>query len=375
MVTRRVDASVDGPEPLQAQALELPWLRAPLEQTLQVHQGHALLVCGAAGAGALEFALQLSQAWLCEDRDRYDQPPGTAFSGHPTGPACGRCGSCRLFLAHTHTDFRLRLPEALAAARGWPVQLDERRKPSRQIRIEEIRQAIDWMSTTSGRGQGKVLTLHPAEAMNAASASALLKTLEEPPPGARLVLTTADPALLMPTIRSRCQMLRLPLPSRAQALQWLQDQGVEDATILLDGAGGLPLTALQWSREGLTARAWAGVPRAVATGDSSAFSGWSVPRLLDALQKLCHDASSAQVGGVARFFPAEQLAGRVAMDRLIQWFKTLQRVARHAEHPWSEPLLIESLLAEGRTVWESDGRRRATRGPLGNDRPVQHLSH
>ena len=63
MVTRRNDAPAEGPEPLQAQALDLPWLRAPLEQTLRMHQCHALLVCGAAGAGVLEFTLRLSQAW------------------------------------------------------------------------------------------------------------------------------------------------------------------------------------------------------------------------------------------------------------------------------------------------------------------------
>ena len=166
MVTRRAEPAGDEAQAFRPDDLALPWLDEPLQQVLAQHRGHALLVCGAAGAGALEFLLRLSQAWLCEDR------------ATPSGPACGRCGSCRLFLSHTHPDFRLQVPEALAVARGIPVLLDERRKPSRQIRIDDVRQAIDWMTTTSGRGQGKVLALHPAEAMNAASASALLKTLE-----------------------------------------------------------------------------------------------------------------------------------------------------------------------------------------------------
>ena len=363
MVTRRAEVVVEGPEVLRPEALALPWLTPALEQTLQVHQGHALLVCGSAGAGALEFVLQLSQAWLCEQA-----PAGgnVAAASRVAAPShrrpCGHCGSCRLFLAHTHPDFRLRVPEALSVARGWPVQVDERRKPSRQIRIEEVRQAIEWMSTTSGRGRGKVLALHPVEAMNAASASALLKTLEEPPQGARLVLSTADPALLMPTIRSRCQLLRLNPPSRPVALEWLQHQGVGEADVLLDGAGGMPLTALQWSREGLTGAAWSAAPQAVVRGDASAFSNWSVPRVLDALQKLCHDLGCTLLGGRPRFFPAAHLPAGASLERLTNWFKSLQRVSRHADHPWSEPLLIESLVAEGRGVWEPPTKRRGARG-------------
>ena len=369
MVTRRADAVADGPQPLRPEALALPWLAPMLEQTLRTHQGHALLVCGSAGAGALEFVLRLSQAWLCEQPPRSTAAVGALEGGLQvaSGRPCGHCGSCRLFLAHTHPDFRLRVPEAVAVSHGWPVQLDERRKPSRQIRIDEVRQAIDWMSTTSGRGQGKVLALHPVEAMNAASASALLKTLEEPPSGARLVLSTADPALLMPTIRSRCQLLRLAPPPRQVALQWLQSQGVADASVLLDGAGGMPLTALQWSQEGLTGSAWASVPQAVARGDASVFGGWPVPRLLDAFQKLCHDAGSTQLGGSARFFPAAQLPAGASLERLTAWFKSLQRVTRHAEHPWSEPLLIESLVAEGRGVWEAQARRRAARASVASE--------
>ena len=372
-MTRRSEAVVEGPEVLRPEALALPWLASALEQTLQVHQGHALLVCGSAGAGALEFVLQLSQAWLCEQTPAVDEMSTASQLARPSARRpCGQCGSCRLFLAHTHPDFRLRVPEALSVARGWPVQVDERRKPSRQIRIEEVRQAIEWMSTTSGRGRGKVLALHPAEAMNAASASALLKTLEEPPQGARLVLSTADPALLMPTIRSRCQLLRLNPPSRPVALEWLHHQGVGEADVLLDGAGGMPLTALQWNREGLTGPAWSAVPQAVVRGDASVFSNWSVPRVLDALQKLCHDAGCALLGGRVRFFPAAQLPSGASLERLTQWFKSLQRVSRHADHPWSEPLLIESLVAEGRGVWEPPTKRRGARGNPGMEQAMLH---
>jgi DNA polymerase-3 subunit delta' len=361
VVTRRAEAAADEIQALRADELALPWLEAPLRQVLSQHRGHALLLCAQAGAGALEFVLRLSQAWLCETPEPAAGSDGSASRPARSLSACGHCGSCRLFLSHTHPDFRLRVPETLAVARGFPVLLDERRKPSRQIRIDEVRQAIDWMTTTSGRGQGKVLAFHPAEAMNTASASALLKTLEEPPAGARLVLSTADPGLLMPTILSRCQVLRLAPPPRDQALVWLERRGVEQAGVLLDGAGGMPLTALQWSREGVTAAAWLSLPRAVAAGDAAPLIGWPVPRAVDALQKLCHDASCHLAGGLVRFFPSAPWPSGASLPRLAQWYKSLQRVMQHAEHPWSEGLLIESLVAEGRGVWEPDAARRASR--------------
>jgi DNA polymerase III subunit delta' len=349
MVTRRAEPEGPVVQALRPEDMALPWLEEPLQQVLAQHRGHALLVCGTAGAGALEFLLRLSQAWLCEDR------------AAPSGPACGQCGSCRLFLSHAHPDFRLRVPEALAVARDIPVLLDERRKPSRQIRIDEIRQAMDWMTTTTGRGQGKVLALHPAEAMNAASASALLKTLEEPPAGSRVVLSTADPGLLMPTIRSRCQMVRLPPPPRTQALAWLERRGVDDAGVLLDGAGGMPLAALQWSAEGLSAATWRALPQAVAAGDAGLLLGWPIPRVLDALQKICHDAGCHIAGGRGRFFPENKWPPGASLQRLVHWHKSLQRVMTHAEHPWSEALLIESLVAQGRSVWNPEPERRGGR--------------
>jgi DNA polymerase-3 subunit delta' len=111
----------------------------------------------------------------------------------------------------------------------------------------------------------------------------------------------------------------------------------------------------------------------VARGDVSAFGGWPVPRVLDAFQKLCHDAGTTQLGGSARFFPAAQLPAGASLERLNLWFKSLQRVMRHAEHPWSEPLLMESLVAEGRSVWEAPAKRRAARGSAANERVSMDL--
>lgn len=314
----------------------LPWLAEPLAQALRTQRGHALLVHADAGIGALAFALAFAQGLLCE--------AGGASAGAP----CGHCGSCHLARAGTHPDLLWRLPEEVAVEHRMAPPPSDKRKPSRQIRVDEMRAAMTWMTTTSGRGQGKVLVIHPAEALNVVSASALLKTLEEPPTGSRLVLTAADPTRLLPTVVSRCQRLRLPTPSRSAALDWLQAHGVPDAGVLLDGAGGRPLEALRWHRSGVTAADWVALPRDVATGDLQRLYAWPVARALDALHKLCHDASVRACGGTARFFPEAAFEGSGRLTALVAWQRNLQRVARHAEHPWNEPLLLEALCAEGR---------------------------
>jgi DNA polymerase-3 subunit delta' len=324
-------------------ALPLPWLAEPLAKALATHRGHALLVHGTPGVGAMAFALTLAQAWLCEDETGGPRP-------------CGRCGSCRLVQSRVHPDLTVLLPETLRREHEWPLPDDRadsdesKRKPSRQIRIDEVRLLIERLTRTSARGRAKVALLHPAEALNMQSANALLKTLEEPAPGTRLLLTTSDPATLLPTVRSRCQLLRLAEPAADVALAWLQARGLPDAAdgrVLLAACSGRPLDALAMQLAGVDARTWAALPAAMASGNAAALAGWSVPRALDALQKLCHDALARATGGTARYFPNASVPDRAAPERLAAWSRELQRVARHAEHPWSEALLVEALVQGG----------------------------
>lgn len=319
--------------------LPLPWLEPVLQQALAPSRSHALLLHADAGAGALELALTLAQAWLCES-------PSAASSRRP----CGACPACRLVQAYTHPDLFVAVPEDIALARGIPVDHDDKRKPSRQIRIDEVRRALDWVVTTSGRGRAKVLVLHPATALNAVSASALLKTVEEPPAGVRIVLTAEDPARLLPTLLSRCQRLRLAPPPEPQALAWLQGRGVADARVLLAAAGGLPLEALRMYEAGIDAVRWAALPQAVRRADVSCFDGWGVPRVVDTLLKLCHDAMARAAGGATRYFPAQAVPARAAWPRLAGWHRQLLELARQAEHPWNEGLLLESLLGQAQSA-------------------------
>jgi DNA polymerase-3 subunit delta' len=331
--------------------LPLPWLEEPLRRALHEQRTHALLVQAAEGVGALQFELTLAQAWLCESTQ----------GARP----CGVCGSCRLVQSHTHPDLHVLLPEALRVAICWggagaheaTDTGKTRKKPSRQIRIDEVRAAIDWIVQTSSRGRAKVLVLHPAEAMNLQAANALLKTLEEPPGQAKLLLGTTDAARLLPTLRSRCQHLRLGAPGAEEACAWLEQQGLADAAVLLAAAGGAPLDAQALAALGLDGAAWLGLPHAVAQGRTAPIAGWPIPRVVDTLQKLCHDAMVQAAGGTPRYFAADALPAGGNLEALAAWARSLGRVARYDEHPWNDALLVESLVCEGRACWQETTSR------------------
>ena len=133
-----------------------PWL-ATQRRRLLAQQGHAWLLQGPSGLGQFALALELVRAWLCE-------------APSPEHGACGVCGSCHAIDVHTHADVCVLMPEAEMLARGWPLpekaqsELDDKkRKPSREIRVDAMRQAVEFSQRTSARGRGKAVLVYPAE--------------------------------------------------------------------------------------------------------------------------------------------------------------------------------------------------------------------
>lgn len=181
---------------------------------------HAMLICGAAGSGAVSFAGALAARLLCM----------TPLADQGFTEACGVCVGCRLLAAGSHPDLHRLEPE----------------EGHEQVRVDEARAALDFAGLTAGQGPHKVVFVPRAERLNLQAANCLLKTLEEPPAGTVFLLTTHRPARLLVTVRSRCQRFALTRPGRATALAWLEAQGVpaEEAAGRLDLARGLPLDAL-----------------------------------------------------------------------------------------------------------------------------------
>ncbi len=358
-------------------ALSLPWLASTLHIALATQRSHALLVQGPRGVGQFELAIALAQGWLCEGTDA------------PQARPCGVCASCKLVQAHAHPDMLVLLPEALREPLGWAGGGGDdegegegrggaskgastgssdkagKRKPSKDIRIDEVRLAVTFAQTTSARGRGKVVVLHPVERMNMASSNALLKTLEEPAGNSRLVLSTSAPDMLLPTIRSRCQIVPVALPDAAVSAAWLAAQGVEQAEVLLAATGGQPQEALVWSSEGISAALWSDLPKQLARGDVGTLTTWPLPRVIDMLQKLCHDLQRRTVGAEPRYFSKAALVLKAAnvptalisptaptapIAALNTWALELQAQVRHAEHPWNAGLMVEALVAQARVA-------------------------
>jgi DNA polymerase-3 subunit delta' len=254
------------------------------------------------------------------------------------------------------------MPETAMLDLGWPLGEkaqqdldDKKRKPSREIRVDAMRDALEFAQRTSGRGRGKVVLVYPAERMNQVTANALLKTLEEPPGDMRFVLATEAAHQLLPTIRSRCQAHTLAWPSPPEAQGWLQEQGVAApaAAVLLRAAGGRPEDALRLHRAGLDAAAWSRWPKALAKGDASVLFDWGPAQAVEALQKLCHDLLAAQTGASPRFFATEDLPSGATAAALTGWWRELARTARTVEHPFNPGLLLESLVSQARAALNS----------------------
>src|SRR5512138_215351 len=320
--------------------LPLPWLGSALKRALQIERSHALLLHAAIDVGQLDLALCVAQGWLCEQRDR---------------APCGRCGSCRLVRQRTHPDLCIVVPDALRVEFGWVGEDDAlsraAAKPSRDIRIEQVRDAIEWTQRSASTPHGRALVLAPVEALNVASASALLKTLEEPPGALRIALAGRDPERLLPTVRSRVQRLRVDAPTTSQSLAWLQQQGLPASARALAVAGDSPIAAAALVQAGLDDRVLDALPRAVASGDPQALMGQPVPLVLDLLLRLAHDAMAQAAGAPPRFYAADCMPPPAPLPALLDWQRELLRVAPNDEHPWNAPLLVEALVTKGARCW------------------------
>ncbi len=324
-----------------------PWITRQLGDLLaQPH--HALLLQGPSGLGQYALALGLARAWLCE-------------APTPAG-ACGHCASCHAIDVRTHADLCFLMPETAMLELGWPLSEkaqkdidDKARKPSKEIRVDAMRDAVEFSQRTSARGRGKVVVVYPAERMNAITANTLLKTLEEPVGEVRFILASEASHQLLPTIRSRCMARTLAWPSPQESLDWLAAHEVpaEDAQVLLRAAGGRPEDALRRFRAGFNARQWSLLPKAVARGEVAAIGSFTPAEAVDALQKICHDLLAVRTGAAPRFFLPADLPVPAPEGQLAAWWRELAATMRTVEHPFNAGLLLESLVTRARQALHS----------------------
>jgi DNA polymerase III delta' subunit len=193
---------------------------------------HGLIFAGPVGVGKATTAAALARLWLCE---------------HPKQlHSCGVCPSCVAFDAGTHGDYHvitkelIRFHDATGKSKGIELSINV-------IRPELIEPA----SRKPVQGRGKFFVVEQAELMTAAAQNAMLKTLEEPAGRTVIVLITDQPGVLLPTIRSRCQIVKFaPLPGKIVERE-LRERGIdaesaESAVRWADGSLGV---ALRWLKD------------------------------------------------------------------------------------------------------------------------------
>jgi DNA polymerase III subunit delta' len=315
---------------------------------------HSLLLIGQKGLGKFDLARQFAASLLCEQQQI-------------DGQACGKCLACNWFAQGNHPDFRLLQPSALSEE----VDSEEgKKKASQQITIDQVRGLDEFLNIGTHRGGLRIVVVYPAEAMNRNTANSLLKTLEEPAPDTLFLLVSSEPMRLLPTIRSRCQVVPVPLPNRQQAEKVLADEGVSDAGRWLALAGGSPGFALELSASGhlawletLIKRLSAGKnvdPLAVA-GEIEKVVKDSKGKLLlknvvEALQKWLVDLTLAKNGLPVRYFLPQaatiaNLADMIPVIRLIHSYRDLNAQRQDAEQPLNARLFLEGLFLDYRALF------------------------
>lgn len=304
---------------------------------------HAYLFTGPAGVGKRLFAEELAKALLCEGRR----------AGRLE--ACDQCEACALFASGTHPDyFRAGKPE-----------------DALELPIEIVRELCRGLSLKPARGQRKIAVLDDADHLNEYAANCFLKTLEEPPPGSVLILIGTSSDRQLPTILSRCQVVRLTPLSEADVVDILNSHGLPDPALIpgLARLGrGSPGEALalaepelwEFRKRLLDTLSLAEIDRVAVAGDwtrfveeagkDSAAQRRRASQSLRLLIEFLRDVVWVKSGGMPRLTAPEdlrnvqQMAQRTDLDRLERLIERCLEADLQIERRLQLALVLEALV-------------------------------
>jgi DNA polymerase-3 subunit delta' len=264
---------------------------------------HAYLIAGAAGVGKRTLAMAFIKAVLCQNTDA------------PCGER-SECRSCKLIDAGNHPDVITLAP----LVSGKVIKTEK-------IVVDRIRELIRALNLKPVEASRKVALITNFETANEESSNAFLKTLEEPPGNALLILTTDIPEMLLETIKSRCEMILLkPLP-----------------TLMIQNA----LTS-RWSMSGdraeLLARLSGGRLGWAVTADESILERRE--QRLDELYDVIHGSRLQRFAYAEKLYRDRDLM-KEALDLWIGWWRDVMLIASNATTP---PINIDQLEALQRTA-------------------------
>ncbi|MBP7051530.1 MAG: DNA polymerase III subunit [Phycisphaerae bacterium] len=221
---------------------------------------HAYLFAGPDGVGKYKTACEWARLLLCQNpicstpapgggpsRGRLGYIEGSQHGAEgPFADSCGSCQSCTLMDAGSHPDYAHVYKELLQYTEG-----NKDKKTPVELAIDVIREfLIEQVAGRPTLSKRKVYIVSEAEKLNANSQNALLKVLEEPPSYCTIILLCTRLEELLPTIRSRCQLIRFGPVEEGRIIEQLKAEGLgsTEATFFARLAQGSLGLACQWSR-------------------------------------------------------------------------------------------------------------------------------
>ena len=353
-----------------------PWQEELASQLLAMRDElpNGLLIYGPKGIGTIDLVIRYARSLFCETPD---------INGEP----CGQCKGCKMANACTHPDLRYVMTEAESIPRHIPFDppsnAQKDRKIYREILIHQPRELTDFLNQTAHEAGGtRIVVVYPADAIRADAAATFLKNLEEPPAKTTFLLVAEDIDRVLPTIRSRCRLLRAKGPSYEEAIAWLNSQGIGDADDALARASGRPCQIIDEKRietdpeidskikeqllmlSSLPKQVRDDLLRVLSMGrdlplDRIAVkdgrTALPVAAVLPVIYRWGYDLLAVQQGLKPHYFPQYgesmvKILKGVKTEHLYAWFDTLKSLQRTVNHPLNAQLVIEQTLLRYRRM-------------------------
>lgn len=239
----------------------------------------AILLSGVEGLGKLQIALELANWLLCESvsaKLKTIYTPNQNLSENQVAELndldlikahCGKCVSCKLFASRQNMDLQILYPQHKNADLSfwwgnYPIPVidsdeETEKRPKNVIPVDDIRALDKFINLSSFQGGLRVIIIWPADAMNNASANALLKNLEEPTRNLIYILATDHKDRLPVTIHSRCREIHINAPDINTTLKWslaniskiqnlpanINEQEISE---LISVLGAVPIRIMRW---------------------------------------------------------------------------------------------------------------------------------
>lgn len=305
---------------------------------------HAIIFKGKEGIGKYDFAITFAKSYLCQ----------MPLSNHYP---CETCSSCEWFPG-SHPDFK----------RIAPIESEDdtpsKRKTIRQknIVIDQIRELSEYLELSAHQEKGRrIILIEPADSLNQAASNALLKILEEPPENTLFILVTSQAQRLIPTIRSRCQLLDLRGPSLDEARLFLNGQKIAYEESLLSFTGCSPFNTIKelenQSERNIIKQLLSQGHKIDITKINYTILTQGLDWTINMIQKWIFDLLLNFHTQQSYFFKNEEVqihsqAKQVNLDALLIFVNELNELKKIASHPINQELQLQNIFIKYKQIFE-----------------------